>query len=197
MRDARGFQLVELVLGLALGAAVALLVVPPLLSATARLRVGLAAAEMVGVLRSARSYAVTHNCHVAVKFFSDDRPRPTWALFRDGDGDGVSSADIASGEDPQVTPRRALVHLGRHVGLGIPESLAPKDPSAPSRLLARREDPIRFNRSDLASFGPLGTATPGSLYLSDGRHELVVVRVMGRTGRVRVLRWNDAAGVWE
>ena len=56
-------------------------------------------------------------------------------------------------------------------------------------------DPIRFNRSDLASFGPLGTGTPGSLYLTDGRR-LVVVRVLNRTGRVRTLAWDRNTDTW-
>lgn len=60
----------------------------------------------------------------------------------------------------------------------------------------RLDDPIRFNQSDLASFGPLGTATPGTLYLTDRRSRLTAVRVTSRTGRVRVLRYDPGARTW-
>ena len=60
----------------------------------------------------------------------------------------------------------------------------------------RLDDPIRFNQSDLASFDPLGTATPGSLYLTDRRSLLAAVRVTSRTGRIRVLRYDSRARTW-
>ncbi|MES1211289.1 MAG: hypothetical protein ABUL63_03035, partial [Acidobacteriota bacterium] len=57
-------------------------------------------------------------------------------------------------------------------------------------------DPIRFNSSDLASFGPLGTSTPGSLYLTDSQKRLMAVRVYGRTGKVKVIAYDFDAEVW-
>jgi hypothetical protein len=48
----------------------------------------------------------------------------------------------------------------------------------------------------MASFGPLGTATPGTAYLTDGRERLVAVRLAGRTGRLRVLVYDPAEEVW-
>ena len=120
-----------------------------------------------------------------------------WALYRDGDGDGVRSDDITAGTDPRVTPLRRLAHLGAGVRLGFPPDVVPRDPGDPRRRLDRLDDPIRFNRSDIASFDPLGTATPGTLYLTDGRRELLAVRVTSRTGRVRVLRYDAGAERWQ
>jgi len=57
-------------------------------------------------------------------------------------------------------------------------------------------DPIRFNRSDLASFSALGAATPGSVYISDQRANLVAVRVTSRTGRVRLLHYDYKSRQW-
>lgn len=71
-----------------------------------------------------------------------------------------------------------------------------RDPGDPSRFLDRIDDPIRFNSSDLASFGPLGTATPGSVYLTDGGSHLAVVRVLGTTGRVRLLQYDFVSEIW-
>ena len=86
-------------------------------------------------------------------------------------------------------------YFGRRIRFGFPEGARPSDPSSPGRRLEGLDDPIRFNRSDLASFGALGTATPGSLYLTDG-HRLVAVRVLNRTGRIRVLAWDRKTDRW-
>jgi hypothetical protein len=194
-QPAAGFQLVELVFVIAILAMVTLLIVPPLLSISAGLRVELAAEEVAGALRLARSLAIRHSTGVAVRF-QPERHRVAFAHFRDGDGDGVLNADIRSSVDVQLTPWRWFRHLGGGVGFGFPPGPPPRDPGSPARRLGRREDPIRFNDSELASFNSLGGGTAGSVYLSDGRHHLVVVRVQGVNGRVRVLRWDARADAW-
>ena len=49
----------------------------------------------------------------------------------------------------------------------------------------------------MASFDPLGTATPGTVYLTDGREILVAVRVTDRTGRVRTMIYDYGREAWE
>ena len=102
----------------------------------------------------------------------------------------------SDGVDPQVEPWRPLTHLGRGIGFGFPPGPLPRDPTSGRPIGGSRDDPIRFNSSDLASFSAAGTATPGSVYLTDGRRGLVVVRVTNVSGRVRTLRWDhdDALG---
>ena len=87
---------------------------------------------------------------------------------------------------------RDLVRLERSQPFGPP----PADPGSPGRQLDRLDDPIRFNQSDLASFSPLGAATAGSVYLTDGRSRLAAVRVFNRTGKVRVLVYDPKERVW-
>jgi len=192
----QGFTLLELLTVLGVLGLVLALGVPPLLDATARLRVDLAAAEVVGALRGARSWAIRRNQLVAVKFSTGADGRVAFTLYRDGDGDGVLNRDIDSGVDPQVAPAQTLAHLGRRVRFGFPPGRPPRDPGDPRRRLDRLEDPIRFNRSDLASFSSLGGSTPGSVFLTDGRQQLVVVRVFGRTAKMRVLRYDPESQGW-
>jgi hypothetical protein len=141
-----------------------------------------------------------HSANVALKFHlepgQEGLTRVFFALYRDGDGDGVRNDDLARGVDPQVTRPRQLATFGSRIGFGFPAGATPSDPSDPGSRLDRLDDPIRFNRSDLASFGPLGTATPGSLYLTDGRR-LAMVRVQNRAGRVRVMRWDPVTDRWK
>ena len=192
----KGFQIVELVVSLAVMGLVLILGAPPLLRTSADLRLHLAAQDLVSVLRLSRSYAIRHSANVAVKFRTGGDGTVTFTLYRDGDGDGVLNRDIDTGVDPQVTPPRRLAHLGRGFGFGFPPGPPPMDPSSPRQPMDRLDDPIRFNQSDLASFDPLGTATPGSLYLTDRRSLLAAVRVTSRTGRIRVLRYDSRARAW-
>lgn len=196
MAPARGYQLVEVAVTAAVLATLLLLTAPDLMRLSGGLRVDLAARELAGVLRQARAVAVRHGVNVAVKFRPAEGERVSWALYRDGNADGVRNRDIESGVDPQLGPRQELHHLGRHVRFGFPEGVRPRDPGDPRRRLGKLPDPIRFNRSDLASFSPFGGSTPGSLYLTDGRDHLSVVRVFGRTGKVKVLRYHLAEEVW-
>jgi hypothetical protein len=195
-RSELGFQLVDLVVTLSVAGLALLAAAAPLGRMTGRLRVRLAAAEIVGAMREARAFAIRHSEKVGLKFRTEADGAVWWALYRDGDGDGVRTADIDSGVDPLAAPRRNLAHFGRGVRFGFPPGSAPTDPSDPRRRLDRLDDPLRFNRSDIASFSPLEGSTPGSIYLTDGVHYLAVVRVDNRSGRARVLFWDAASRRW-
>ncbi len=193
----RGFTLLELIVTFALLLSAAMIGAPPLLEMTGDLRLHLAAEELVGALRLARSWAVRHDANVAVKFRTAANGAVTFTLYRDGNGNGVLNREIDSGVDPQVEPPRRLTALGRGYGFGFPPGVAPTDPGSPGHPLDRLDDPIRFNASDLASFGPLGTSTPGSLYLTDGRKRLLAIRVSDQAGRIRVLAYDAQKRVWQ
>ena len=192
-----GFSLIELVIVAAILALAAFLVIPNIMTSYSGLRVRLAADELASTLRLSRMMAVRHNANVALKF----RPRAdgsvTYTLYRDGDGDGVRNEDLEAGIDPVMSPERQLAMMGKGVGFGFPSAYRPRHPGDPRRPMTRLDDPIRFNRSDLASFSSTGSSTPGSLYLTDGRQTLVAVRVLGYTGKVKILTYDPEAEAWE
>ncbi len=192
-----GYQIIELIAVLAILSFVAFLATPPLLSMTARLRVRFAAHEITSALHSTRNWAVRHRRKAALKFFVRENRVTECAVFVDGNGNGVRNREIESGTDWQAEPRRRLTRLGRTAFLGFPSGSQPRDPGNPSRHLDRLEDPIRFNRSDLASFDPMGTVTPGSVYLTDGKGQLAVVRLYNRTGRMKVLFYDFEEEIWK
>lgn len=196
-RNERGFQLVELTVVLAIFILFLALTAPPILRISGELRLRLAAGEVAAAMHIARATAIRHCANVALKFRPRADGRSTWALYRDGDGDGVLSKDIDKGVDPQVAPPRQLEQLGSRVRFGFPPGRPARDPGDPSSRLRRGDDPIRFNSSDLASFGPLGTATPGTVYLTDNSGALAAVRVTGRTGKVKVIVYDFDEEVWK
>jgi prepilin-type N-terminal cleavage/methylation domain-containing protein len=197
MRTAdRGYQLIELLIAMAISSLVLALGIPPLMQLAAGLRVELAAAEVASAFHVARSYAIRHAANVGVKFRVAGDGTVTWGLYRDGDGDGVLTADILSGEDPQVSPTVRLSHFGRQIHFGFPPGRAPRDPGDPRRRLDRLGDPVRFNRSDIAAFSPIGTATPGTVYITDGMRHLSAARVFGRTGKIGCLAYDVARERW-
>jgi len=197
MRQAeRGYQLIELLIAMAISSLVLALGVPPLLSLAAGLRVELAAAEVASTFHVARGFAIRHSANVGLKFEVAADGTVTWALYRDGDGDGVLTADIRAGDDPQVLPPSRLSHFGRQIRFGFPPGRAPRDPGNPRRRLTDLDDPIRFNNSNIASFSALGTATPGTVYLTDGMRHLSAARVTGRTGRIDRISYDVATELW-
>jgi len=181
---------------LAIFAVVTTMAVPHLIRQNAGHQVRLAAAETVTILRRARANATRLNVKVGVKFVITEDQIAYYRMYQDSDGDGVRSKDILAGIDTPLGPLRRMAHLGHRVGFGFPPGEAPRDPGNPKRRLHRLQDPIRFNRSDIASFGPMGTATPGSLYLTDHRDYLVVVRLVGLSGRVRTLIYDRKEESW-
>ena len=195
MRE-RGFQLIQMLVVLAVLTLVSAVTLPPLLQWTSALRLRLAAAEFVGALRQARLEAIRSSQRVGIKFRPHEHGRVTYSLHRDGDGDGVRTADIASGVDPIVGLETQLMDVGAHVRLGFPPGVEPRDPGDPGRRLGRLDDPVRFNNSDIASFNTLGQSTPGTLYLTDGARGLAAVRLFAGTGRIRVLLYDVESERW-
>lgn len=187
-----GFNLVEVVLTLSLLALVFAFGVAPVMQWWGGLRVELAAGEISGALHLARSYAVRHRANVAVRFEIAEDGAIWHSLYRDMDGDGVLNRDIEKGVDRRVRGPALLAKGG--VRFGFPSGLMPRAIGS-RRRLGRLEDPIRFNRSDLASFSSRGTATPGTVYITDGQH-LVAVRLASMVGQVRVFTYNRSTESW-
>lgn len=189
-----GFSLAELIVALSILVLAAALAGPPLLDLAGDLRLHLAARELGGTLRLARTEAARRGLNVAVKFRGEPGSA-TYTLYRDGDGDGVLNRDIDAGVDRAVSLPRPLQYLSGRNRFGFPPHRRVRDPGAPRQWLTAR-DPIRFNSSDLASFSPLGMSTPGSVYLTDGKRRLVALRLYGRTGKMRILAYDFEEEVW-
>lgn len=179
-----GLTSLELIVGLAAIGALVAATATGAFQLQSALAIRSAAAELSSAFVRARAYALTRGIAVALKFRKDGG-RFEWALYRDGNGNGVRNAEIASGVDRSLG--LAVVWPRSDVRPGILQGTPVPDPGSPGSWLDRLDDPIRFNSSDLCSFSPLGESTPGSVYLWDGRDRMAVVRVLGRSAKVRTL----------
>jgi hypothetical protein len=129
----------------------------------------------------ARSYAVTRSANVALRF-RDDGADVIFQMFLDDNHNGVRTLDIASQVDRSIGAPARLSDLFPGVAIGVSADVG--------------TDAVRVGSSNLLSFTPFGTATPGTVYVR-GRDGLqLAVRVTGATGRTRVLRYVPRTRQW-
>jgi len=82
------------------------------------------------------------------------------------------------------------------VTLGFPtDRPIPRVPPAEGPI-DHLEDPVHFGNTDLVGFGPLGTASSGTIYVSDQLHRLYAIVLFGKTARITVWFYNTKSGRW-
>ncbi|HEU0105698.1 MAG TPA: GspH/FimT family protein [Vicinamibacteria bacterium] len=187
----RGHTLLEMVFVLGIILLMASLLIPGLRAYSQEAQLLAAAEKFCGQFREAYSMAIKQNVNTAIRFETGARG-PTYSLYADGNGNGVLSADIASGRDRRVAgpipldAGLARVRVAINPGVpAIPPDSGTLDPT----------DPIKFGRSNMLSFSPMGTATPGTFYLA-GESAQAAVRVTPGSARVRIMvcrgrRWVE------
>jgi prepilin-type N-terminal cleavage/methylation domain-containing protein len=194
LRTASGFTLAEILTVVAILGVIVLSSVPAFFNLRRRHAVRAAAAEIRAVFHLARSRAIARSTNTAIRFRKHGN---SWhyAIYEDGDRDGVRNDDIAAGRDPVVTGYRKLLQGAGGAEVGLPD-IPLTDPDTRQRI-ARGASPVQFNRSQLCSFSPIGGGTAGSIYLTDGHDLALVVRVYGATGKIRTLSYNRGSSRWE
>ena len=190
----RGYTLLELTTALAIIGIISLMTIPAFTSITRRRVTRTAAAEMRGIFSLTRSLAIARSRHVAVKF-SESGSEWHYAIFIDGNGNGVRNAEINSGTDRMVQPYRRVLQGAGMGRIGLPSYSIP-DPDS-GKPLAPHTSPVRFNQSTLCSYSPIGESTNGSIFLTDGRDNAAMIRVYGPDARVRWFTYERATGKWK
>jgi hypothetical protein len=146
---------------------------------------------MAGRFGLTRTQAVHRNANVGLRFRAEEG-HVGMRTYADGNGNGVRSAEIASGVDPLLRDADRLDHLFPGTRFGFIEGATLID-GTPVGL---DEDPIRFGPTDMLTFTPAGSATPGTVYLrGKGRVQFAVV-VLGATGRTRITRFEPVSRTW-
>lgn len=185
----RGYTVIELLFAIALGVTFAALAIPIGGDALDDMRTRGAARYLAGRVAAARLGAVNRSRATGLRFVAA-APDYTFAAFVDGNGDGVRTVDIQSGIDTALGSTRQLgfdfrgVHFGLTVG--IPDVDGVRNTAA---------DGVRIGSARILTMGPDGTATSGTLYVQGVRAQYAV-RVLGATGRTRVLKYESGSRSW-
>lgn len=189
--SARGVSLVELLAVVAIVGLMVAISVPSLHDLSRKHELQAATAELRSIFRKVRSRAVARGHNSGVKFREIGG---VWhyGFVDDGDGDGVTNEDITSGVDRLASPYRQVFGTTGKVRIGLP-GVPVRDPES-GEVVTPSASPVRFNRSTICSFSPRGSATPGSIYLTDGVRSAAAVVVYGATGKVRLKLLADVAG---
>jgi prepilin-type N-terminal cleavage/methylation domain-containing protein len=186
----RGHSLIELVVVVAVFLIGAAMAAPMLRAYSVEAQLVGAGQQFKMRFQRCRSIAISRGIQTAIRF--ERRSDATYySLYTDGNFNGVLSREIASGEDPRIEGPLLLTSGARDVRVAI----NPGTPAIPPDSGTVSGDPIRFGRSDILTFSPLGTATPGTFYLA-GVGAQAAVRVTPGTARVRVMtcrgrRWRE------
>jgi len=143
-------------------------------------------------LYRARAAAVMRSADVAIQFVPAGDGGYTFAEYVDGNRNGVRTQDIDRGVDRRLGGVERLGDSFKGVEFGTIRDLPAVDPGGAEP----GGNPIRLGASGFATFTALGTATPGSLYVTSARGAQYVVRIFGETGKTRVLRFNARTRLW-
>lgn len=185
-----GVSLVELLVVVCAGATLAAVAAAGLTSGREQFRVAGAARHLAAFLLQTRSVAAQSGQIVAVQFGSD-AARPSMARILDGNRNGVRAVDISRGVDRQV---EATVMLAVHFP-GVEFGLVAGATDIETGALLTGSG-VRAGAGGLLSFAPAGSSTSGTVYLRGRGDCQYAVRVLGGTGRVRVLRFDSATRQW-
>lgn len=192
LRCGGGYSLIELLLALGLIVTLSGIAIPPILAALDDFRTYGAARYLSGRLHQTRMAAVVRTSNTAMRFSRAEQSY-AYAVYLDGNRNGVRSLDIVRGVDRAIQKQERLPDLFPGVDFGAVPGLPSVEPGSPPP----GDDPVRLGSANMAAFSPLGTSTPGSLYIRGRRDAQYVVRLFGQTGKIRVLKFNPRTRQWK
>jgi type II secretory pathway pseudopilin PulG len=185
-----GLTILELLFTTALIATILTIALPILTDSVDAQRTVSAARYLAGRITLARFEAIKRSTSVGLKFEKAGNDY-AFAAYVDGNGNGVRTLDIRIGTDTLLMDAERLSYNFTGVRFG----LMPGVPDADGVADVAQGDGVRIGSARILTLGANGTATPGTLYLH-GRRKQLAVRVLGVTGRTRVLRYDVKTRKW-
>jgi len=186
-----GYSFVELMFVLGLAVTTAGVAIPLLLASADDIRAAGAVRYLTARLHQVRMEAVVRSRDVGVHIVQGGEGY-TYAVYADGNGDGIRTRDIDSGVDSRIASPERVPDRFKGVDFGVLPGLPPVE----SGTAAPGNDPIKLGSSNILTFTPLGSSSTGSLYVRGHRSLQYVIRVMGETGKTRVLKFNAQLRQW-
>jgi len=186
----RGFTILEVLFVVAIAGTLAAIAVPQSLRALDDFRTRAAAQFLAQKLSAARFQAVKRSVTHGYRFEAvgaDYR----MSLVADGNRNGLRTAELQSGIDRTLTePERLEWHFAG-VAFGILDNVPDADGQS-----AGTADGVRIGGSKLLAMNADGTASSGTLYVHGAGRSQYAGRVLGSTGRVRILKFDAIRRRW-
>jgi len=192
-RHDRGHTLLELLAVLAILGILLCIALPAFANYRRRNSVIAASRDLEATFRVVRARAIARSAYAGIKFTGSGGAW-SFAVHDDGDNDGIHTDDIRTGVDPIAVAAAPLMPQLQVARIGL-LPYAIKDPDGDP--LPPSNSPVAFGSSTICSFSPTGSGTPGSIYLTDDLGVLYCIRVLGASGRVRVMRYDAPKKKWE
>ena len=186
----KGYSLLEVLMAMTIMVIVGGAAIPLAHASVDRTRAAAAAHYLAGRLALARFEAVRRSACVAIQFVQ--QADGYWLrTYVDGNRNGVLTRDITSGIDLPISAAERLDNHFTGIAFGIQPTVTGIDPGP-----FNNTDPIQIGSSTLLSFSPTGSSTSGTLFIHGLRGNQFAVRVLGATGRTRILEFNFGSSTW-
>jgi hypothetical protein len=186
----KGLGVLELLFVLALGVTLAGIAVPLTTEAVEETRVAAASRNFATRVGGMRIDALKRSTCVGMRFQRATADDYSFELFVDGNANGVRSADISSGVDTRSGGPQRLSDQFPGVAFG----LLPGIPDADSQS-GTGTDGVRIGAARILTMSPDGSSSSGTLYIH-GKRSQYAIRVLGATGRTRVLYYHPGKRQW-
>ena len=187
----RGYSFLELMMVMALGVTLCAVALPNYLTTLDDVRAIGATRHISGRFQRARMEAVMRSATVGIQF-TQISGGYSYAVYLDGNGNGVLTRDIQRGVDRRIAAPERLPDQFAGVEFGAIAGLPPVDPGG----TPPGTDPIRLGAGSFASFSAMGTSSSGTVYIRGRRDAQYAVRLFGETGKTRVLRFERGTRQW-
>ncbi len=192
---AAGFTLAEVVLSVALIGIVTSVLLPAAARIRATALTAAGARHMAVTLHALRWKSVALGRSHGL-LFEQDAAGWIWYAVADGSGNGLRTSEVLDGSDPILSGPHRLEETVSGVTLGFPVPRPiPRVPPGQGPI-DDLDDPIQIGNTNLLAFGPLGTASSGTLYVTDRARRLYAVVLFGKTARITVWRYDTKSGRW-